>query len=335
MFPQSSIPVAIGHDAAVTKQIPTDLTTTDNNKPVLLPILGRGCNWNIEWSSDDESDWDDSDSRSIDLGSYLVDSCEDFAAFVNSPFGGPMSTSKCVPHTPAATILPALTTGADAPLIYAQFFSNELFFADSLSNLPAMFQNYAFPSFSQSSVLFPCPTIPFFVDHDLFRGYRALYRRLLSLETDALKLAAAVTAFNRELQQIPKREPSLNSLIHAKQQLLGLVARHLGGGFHFITDIIINSLYDCNLQAETLAVQLPKDLSVKRVHQLDKSGADLLQDMSFCHARIESILKAALPDLGAKDTMEFSRWIDTEFIHNKGYAELADLLRQEYHSHKV
>lgn len=281
----------------------------------------RSCDWL-------HFDWSESDCESIALGLSDDPTDSELEAFVTSPFGGPMSISQCKNSGLALSVLPALSTSADAVSIFSQFFSNELFFADSLHSLPSMFLNYEFSLFNKQSVLFPCPQMVL-LDRESSKGYRSLYRNLMALEAQTNKLAAAVYAFNTHVRQLTRGQPSLQELIEKRQTLLNLVSTHLGGGIHLITDVIINALYDCNLQAETLAAR-PKPLVMTgRIHQLDREGAHLLRNLRFCHARVEAILKGALPDLGTRDTSEFRRWLDAEFVHNSEYAKLAQLLRLE------
>lgn len=292
----------------------------DSSSPRLMPAdTPRTCDWL-------HLDWSESDCESIALGLSGDQTDLELEAFVTSPFGGPMSISQCKNSGLALSVLPALSTCADAPSIFSQYFSNELFFADSLHSLPSMFLNYDFQLFPKHCVLFPCPPMVV-LDHELCKGYRSLYRNLILLEGQANKLAAAVCTFNSQVRQLTRGKPSLEELIEKKLVLLNLVSTHLGSGIHGVTDIIINALYDCNLQAETLAARPKPLVQAGRIHLLDREGAHLLRNLRFCHARIEAILKGALPDLGTRDTSEFRRWLDAEFIHNPEYAALVQQLR--------
>lgn len=207
--------------------------------------------------------------------------------------------------------LPSITSNDSPSTILTSFFSNQLFYAQNLTQLPQHFINQEFDSFSHDIVL--NPHIP------CKKHHAKIIEQLDQLYVSSIELVSVITMFNCFIAKINCHEVGLQNLKLMKSQFDSLINDYLGQHVHLILDKIIDGLYEYNLMIEEM---LEEDEQNKGVE--GGAGDDAVADydtINDYYNEIETTLKLSNSKLTQQDCEKFYNLLNNEIIHDKHWID--------------
>ncbi|KAK6458247.1 uncharacterized protein RJT20DRAFT_29981 [Scheffersomyces xylosifermentans] len=138
--------------------------------------------------------------------------------------------------TELGSLFPTLCKSDSPTNILSSYFSNELFYAQQLVDLPMNFLNYEFKTFSNKLILHPNP-VSDKIDRDI----------LISISQYADQITDIVNKFNLEVTELfDTVQVDMDSLVEFKRVCKTLIRKYLETGLHSVIDNLIDLLYDYN-----------------------------------------------------------------------------------------
>ena len=202
--------------------------------------------------------------------------------------------------------LPSITTNDSPSTILASFFSNQLFYAQNLTQLSQHFINHEFDSFSHDVVL--NPNIP-------SKNYHAkIIEQLDQLYVSCIELSSVITMFNAFIAKINHHEVGLQNLKLIKQQFDSLINDYLGQHVHHILDKIIDALYEYNLMIEEMLEEGENTKGENDDGEGDDADYDTINDY---YNEIETTLTLSNSKLTQQDCDKFYKLLNDEIVNDK------------------
>lgn len=188
----------------------------------------------------------------------------------------------------------------------ASFFSNQLFYAQNLTQLSQHFINHEFDSFSHDVVL--NPNIP-------SKNYHAkIIEQLDQLYVSCIELSSVITMFNAFIAKINHHEVGLQNLKLIKQQFDSLINDYLGQHVHHILDKIIDALYEYNLMIEEMLEEGENTKGENDDGEGDDADYDTINDY---YNEIETTLTLSNSKLTQQDCDKFYKLLNDEIVNDK------------------
>ncbi|KAI5969826.1 hypothetical protein CANMA_001116 [Candida margitis] len=218
--------------------------------------------------------------------------------------------------------LPSITSTDSPSTILTSFFSNQLFYAQNLTQLPQHFINQEFDSFDHDVVL--NPHIPSSKHH------AKIIEQLDQLYVSSIELVSVITMFNCFIAKINHHEVGLQYLESIKSQYDNLINDYLCQHVHLILDKIIDGLYEYNLMIEEMLEEDERSAKDEaNDHDTKEDAATAAYDtINDYYNEIETTLTLSNSKLSQQDCEKFHNLLNNEIIHDKHWNDYITHLRK-------
>ncbi|KAI5964474.1 hypothetical protein KGF57_000966 [Candida theae] len=212
--------------------------------------------------------------------------------------------------------LPSISSSDSPTTILTSFFSNQLFYAQNLTQLPQHFINQEFDSFSHDVVL--NPHIPSKKHH------AKIIEQLDQLYVSSVELVSVIVMFNCFITKVNHHEVGLQNLKSIKSHFDSLINDYLGQHVHLILDKIIDGLYEYNLMIEEMLEEDEHSKANNEEGEEQEEVDDAVADydtINDYYNEIETTLTLSNSKLTQQECEKFYSLLNTEIIHNKDWID--------------
>ncbi|KAI3404199.2 hypothetical protein KGF56_002960 [Candida oxycetoniae] len=215
--------------------------------------------------------------------------------------------------------LPSITNPLQTPTqILESYFSNQIFYANNLINLPQHFLNQEFDSFSSDLIL--NPNIPSSLEH-----HDEIIQKLDQLYISSVELVSVITMFNCFISRVNYHDVTLTNLKAMKSQFDYLLENHLSQLVHGILDTIIDGLYEYNLLIEEMTNKNKK--VGNSVEEKSNDLGETYEEIKGYYYEIETTLTLNNTKLKKTDVEKFYCLLMKEIVNNKAWTDYIDYLK--------
>ncbi|KAG5419765.1 hypothetical protein I9W82_001645 [Candida metapsilosis] len=206
--------------------------------------------------------------------------------------------------------LPSIASNDSPSTILTTFFSNQLFYAQNLTQLPQHFINQEFDSFSHDLVLNP---------HIPSRKHHAkIVEQLDQLYVSSIELVSVIIMFNCFIAKINHHEVGLQNLKSIKSHFDSLINDYLCQQVHLILDKIIDGLYEYNLMIEEM-LEEDEEHKEQQEESVEPNGDADYDTINDYYNEIETTLTLTNSKLTQHDCEKFYNLLNNEIIHDKNW----------------